>query len=114
MNGTERADAAFLHVGLGLAQADDFVARFELAALFEQLDSLETFKHVAFGGDGAGAFETAMLRHGNFLRLTGITFCKRLATISAEVQSSRLKVFLPGKRSSAGSAAFPFQINPSC
>jgi hypothetical protein len=50
-----------LRLGLGLAEADDFVAVLELAALAEELDTLKALEDVAFGGDGAGAFETAVL-----------------------------------------------------
>ena len=52
-----------LSVGLGLGQADDFAAVFPLAALFEQLDSLEALQDVALGDDGAGSFYAAVLRH---------------------------------------------------
>jgi hypothetical protein len=50
-----------LDVGLGLAQALDAVARFPLAALFEEIDALETLQDVAFDDDAAGTLETLML-----------------------------------------------------
>lgn len=52
-----------LRVRLGFAQADDFVALFELPAFFEQFDALEALQNIAFRGDGACAFETTMLGH---------------------------------------------------
>jgi hypothetical protein len=52
-----------LLVRLGLAQADDFVTLLVLAALGEKFDALETLQDVALRGDGALAFEAAMLRH---------------------------------------------------
>ena len=45
-----------LRVWLGLRKADDFRAFLELAALFQELDALETLQDVSFGGDGAGSF----------------------------------------------------------
>jgi homoserine dehydrogenase len=59
MNASGEPEA--LSLGPGLAEADDFVAVLELAALAEQLYTLEALEDVAFRGDGAGAFETAML-----------------------------------------------------
>src|SRR3954454_21595907 len=59
----QSAVATGLDVGLGLRQAEDLLAGLPLAALLEQLDPFETFQNVSFRGDGAGAFETAMLRH---------------------------------------------------
>ena len=53
-----------LGVGLGLTEADDFVAVLELTALAEHLDTLEALEDVSFRGDGAGAFETTVLGHG--------------------------------------------------
>ena len=53
--------SAFLRVRLGLAQAHHFVARLELTTFLEQFDAFEPFEHISFGGNGAGAFETAML-----------------------------------------------------
>ena len=50
-----------LRFGFGLAEADDFVAVLELAALAEELDTLKALEYVAFRRDGAGAFETAVL-----------------------------------------------------
>jgi hypothetical protein len=52
------------NLGLGLAQALDAVARFPLAALFEQIDALETLQDVALNDDTAGTLETFVLRHG--------------------------------------------------
>jgi hypothetical protein len=51
------------HVRLGLRQADYFSAFLPLSALLQEIDALETFQDVAFGRDGAGAFQAAMLRH---------------------------------------------------
>jgi hypothetical protein len=53
----------FLGVGFRLGKADDFAALFPLAALFQELDPLETFQDVAFSDDSAGASKAAMLRH---------------------------------------------------
>ena len=50
-----------LSVRLRLAQSDDLVAGFELTPLFEKLNALETFQNVALCGNGADAFEAAML-----------------------------------------------------
>ena len=61
--------AARLLVRLGLAQAHDLIARLELATLFEDFDALETLQDVALRGDGALAFEAAMLRHRKFFGL---------------------------------------------
>ncbi len=52
-----------LRFGHRFPQTDDFVTGLELTALFEQFDALETLQNVALYGDGAGAFEAAMLRH---------------------------------------------------
>ena len=52
-----------LDVGLRLGQANDLARLFPLATLLEQLDPFEPFQNVALCCDGAGAFETAMLRH---------------------------------------------------
>jgi hypothetical protein len=52
-----------LLVWLGLAQADHFVAILVLATGLEDFHALKTLQDVAFGGDGALTFETAMLRH---------------------------------------------------
>jgi hypothetical protein len=52
-----------LNVRLRLGQADDFLTFLELAALLQKLDALETFQDVPLRRDGAGSFETAMLRH---------------------------------------------------
>ena len=59
-----RRVAVGLRLGLGLAEANDFVAILELPALAEQLDTLEALENVAFRRNGAGAFETAVLGHG--------------------------------------------------
>jgi len=45
-----------LGVGLGLAEADDFIPGFELAAFLEQFDALKALQNVAFSRDGAGSF----------------------------------------------------------
>ena len=58
-----RARSTELDVRLSLRQAEDFLARFPLVALLEQLDALETLQDVSLRCDRAGAFETAMLRH---------------------------------------------------
>ena len=55
-----------LNIGLGFRQADDFAAVLPLAPFFQQLDAFETLQHIAFGRDGAGAFQTAMLRHNDY------------------------------------------------
>jgi hypothetical protein len=51
LNGSE------LLVRLGLREAHHFLARFELAPLFQNLDALKALENVAFGDDGAGAFK---------------------------------------------------------
>ena len=51
-----------LDIRLGLGQAHDLARVLPLTTLLEQFDPLESFQDVALGGDGAGAFETAMLR----------------------------------------------------
>ena len=48
-------------VRLGLAESDHFVPGLELTAFFEKLDPLETFQNVALRGNGADAFEAAVL-----------------------------------------------------
>src|SRR4029453_7411453 len=53
-----------LCLGLRLAQADRTVAWLELATLLQQFDAFEPLEDVSLGGDGATAFETAMLGHG--------------------------------------------------
>jgi hypothetical protein len=53
-----------LNVRLGLWKAGNFLPFFPLAALFQKLDPLEPLQHITPGGDGAGSFEAAMLRHG--------------------------------------------------
>src|SRR5919109_212205 len=45
-----------LHIRLCFRQADDFLAVLPLAALFQKLDALEAFQHIAFGRDGTGSF----------------------------------------------------------
>ena len=64
-NGYRRAPQgrARLLVRLGLAQADHFVALLVLTAFLEDFDALETLQDVTLRGDGALAFETAVLRH---------------------------------------------------
>jgi hypothetical protein len=59
--------ATRLNVGLGLGQIHYATALFPLAALFEQVDALETFEDVALGCDGAGGTEAAMLGHKRLL-----------------------------------------------
>jgi len=44
-----------LRVRFGLAQADDLVAGFELAAFLKHFDPLKAFEDVAFRGNGAGS-----------------------------------------------------------
>jgi len=53
--------SAGLNVGLGLGQVHHAAAFFPDAALFEQVDALETLEDVALGCDGAGGTEAAML-----------------------------------------------------
>ena len=55
--------AEALGVRLRLRKAHDFRAFLELPALLQELDALETFQDIPLRRDGAGAFETAMLRH---------------------------------------------------
>jgi hypothetical protein len=50
-----------LNVRLGLGQAEDFGALFELPTLLQKLNALETLQNVALGRDGAAPFEAAML-----------------------------------------------------
>ncbi len=59
-----------LYVRLRLRKADDFLTFLPLTALLQELDTLEALQHVAPGGDRAGSFETAMLRHGFFKWIT--------------------------------------------
>ena len=59
----ERPRERRLRVGLRLAQAEHAIAFLPLPAFFEHLHALEAFQDIALGGDGAGTFETAMLRH---------------------------------------------------
>ena len=44
------------NVGLGLRQADDFLAVLPLAAFLQKLDALEAFQDIALGCNGASAF----------------------------------------------------------
>src|SRR5450631_3670128 len=55
--------SAGLNFGLGLRQVHHAAALFPSAALFEQVDALETFEDVALGCDGAGGTKAAMLGH---------------------------------------------------
>ena len=55
--------SAGLNVRLGLGQVHHATAFFPLAALFQQLNPLETLQNVPFGYDSAGSSKTAMLRH---------------------------------------------------
>ena len=50
-----------LSVGLGLGKTDDLLVGFELPTLLEQFYAFKTLQYVAFCGDRAGSFETAML-----------------------------------------------------
>ncbi len=50
-------------VRLGLAEALNAVARFPLAALFKQIEALETLQDVALDDDTAGTLEAFVLRH---------------------------------------------------
>jgi hypothetical protein len=50
-----------LNVRLCLGQAEDFPALFELPALLQKLNALETLQNVALCRDGAGPFEAAVL-----------------------------------------------------
>ena len=52
-----------LNVGLRLGEAEHFLALFELAPLLQKLDPFEPFQNVPLSGNGAGSFETPMLRH---------------------------------------------------
>jgi hypothetical protein len=55
----------FLNVRLGLRKTVYFGAFLELATLLQKFDALETLQDVSLRRDGAGSFETAMLRHKN-------------------------------------------------
>ena len=59
--GREEPPPADLDVGLGLGQVHHAAPLFPLAALFEQIDALETLENVALGCDGTGGTEAAML-----------------------------------------------------
>ena len=52
-----------LNVGLGLGQVHHAAALFPNAALFEQIDALETLENVALGCNGAGGTKAAVLGH---------------------------------------------------
>ncbi len=52
-----------LRVGLRLAKAEYAVTGLPLATALENFHSLEAFEDVALCCDGAGTFETAVLRH---------------------------------------------------
>jgi hypothetical protein len=52
-----------LRLRLRLAETNRAVARLELTALLQQLNAFEPLENVSLGGDGATAFETAMLGH---------------------------------------------------
>jgi hypothetical protein len=56
-----------LNVRLGLGQIHHAAALFPRAALFEQVDALETLENVALGCDGTGGTEAAMLGHKRFV-----------------------------------------------
>ena len=60
-----------LGFGLGLGQIHHAAALFPSAALFEQVDALETFEDVALGCDGTGGTEAAMLGHKGLFGLKG-------------------------------------------
>jgi hypothetical protein len=53
-----------LDVRLGLADADDALAFFPLAALFENGDAFETLQDITFDDDAFGTLETVVLGHG--------------------------------------------------
>jgi hypothetical protein len=53
--------SAGLNVGLGFGQAHHAAALFPHAALFEQVDPLETLENVALGCNGTGGTKAAML-----------------------------------------------------
>jgi len=55
-----------LRVWLGLTETHDFVTFAPLTAFFQNLHTLEALEDITFCGDGAGTFETAMLRHKAF------------------------------------------------
>jgi hypothetical protein len=60
-----------LGVGLGLGQVHHAAAIFPQAALFEQVNALETFEDVALGCDGAGGTKAAVLGHKGLFGLKG-------------------------------------------
>ena len=60
-----------LDVGLGFGQVHHAATLFPQAALFEQVDALETLEDVALGCDCAGGTEAAMLGHKGFFGLKG-------------------------------------------
>src|SRR6266404_2501262 len=68
-----------LDIRLGLRKAENFCAFLKLAALLQKLDALETLQDVPFRRDGAGSFETAMLRH------------KKMVQFSLELRAGRLQ-----------------------
>lgn len=47
----------------GFTQADDLVTGLELTALFQEFHAFKPLQNVALDGDGAGAFQAAMLGH---------------------------------------------------
>lgn len=60
--GVRRAAAEHrLGLGFGFAQTGHPVARLPLAALLEQRHALESFQDIAFGAQGGGGPQTAML-----------------------------------------------------
>ena len=69
-----------LGVGLGLAKTEYPVALLPLATAFENFDALETLENVPLRRDGAGTFETAMLRH---------SFGKEAWTLPPEFKGAR-------------------------
>ena len=52
-----------LRVGFRLRKAHHFGAFLPLTAFLQKFHPLETLQDISFGRDGAGPFETAMLRH---------------------------------------------------
>ena len=55
---------AELGVGLRFTEPHDFVSILKLAAFAEDLHTLEALENIPFRRNSAGAFETAVLRHG--------------------------------------------------
>ena len=60
-----------LSLGLGLGQVHHAAAVFPDAALFHQVNALETLEDVALGCNGAGRTKAAVLGHKGYLWLKG-------------------------------------------